>query len=414
MSNTNTLASANIADLAAARPRPTDADLHLTGTSAKANRAFRSSTSRPGSGAPRAVASPTARSGLEQTLPHEAFLNDLHREKRRAERSQAPLSMVIYRIEGASAESARQAEMLVELLYREKRVTDFIGHVGDDMVAVLCPDTNSVGVKGFMQKIESKADALPFAAVAATYPDDLFGSVANSTPMPRDLQPYMAGEPMDRRDRAYPLKRVLDVLGALAALCLLAPLMLVVAVAVGLSSRGPVIFKQTRVGKGGVPFSFYKFRSMRTNADDSIHRDFVANLIKSGEAAAPAAPADGAPATFKIKADPRVTSVGRLIRKTSIDELPQLFNVLKGDMSLVGPRPPIPYEAATYQPWHLRRLVSIKPGMTGIWQVEGRSRVPFNEMVRMDLRYIRECSLALDIRLLLKTVLVVLRGEGAD
>jgi lipopolysaccharide/colanic/teichoic acid biosynthesis glycosyltransferase len=411
VSSTNTLASANVAELAADRPHPTNAERRLTGTNAKAKRALRSSSSRSGLGAPRAVASPTARSGLEQTLPLEAFLNDLHREKRRAERSQAPLSMVIYRIDGASAESARQAEMLVELLYREKRVTDFIGHVGDDMVAVLCPDTNSVGVKGFMRKIESKADALPFAAVAATYPDDLFDSVANSTSMPRALQPYIAGEPMDRRDRAYPLKRMLDILGALAALCLLAPLMLVVAAAVALSSRGPVIFKQTRVGKGGSPFTFYKFRSMRTNADDSIHRDFVANLIKSGEAAAPS---DGAPATFKIKADPRVTPIGRFIRRTSIDELPQLFNVLKGDMSLVGPRPPIPYEAATYQPWHLRRLVSIEPGMTGIWQVEGRSRVPFNEMVRMDLRYIRECSLALDISILFKTVLVVLRGEGAD
>ena len=119
----------------------------------------------------------------------------------------------------------------------------------------------------------------------------------------------------------------------------------------------------------------------------------------------------GAP--FKLKTDPRVTWIGRLIRKTSIDELPQLFNVLRGEMSLVGPRPPIPYEAAHYQSWHLRRTLSLLPGITGVWQVEGRSRVTFNEMVRMDLRYLRDCSLSLDLRILLRTVLVVACCEGA-
>lgn len=411
MSKNNALAPANLANLSAVGSRTAAVAQGPADARTKARRVFRLSSARLDSGAPHAAASPTARSRFEQTLPLEAFLNDLHREKRRAERSQAPLSMVLYRIGGASTESARQAEQLVELLYREKRVTDFIGHVGDDMVAVLCPDTNGTGVKGFMQKIESKAGSLPFAAVAATYPDDLFDSIANGTPTARDIQPFMAAEPMGQRDRAYPLKRLLDISVASAALCLLAPLMVVVAIAVALSSRGPVIFKQTRVGKGGFPFTFYKFRSMRTNADDRIHRDFVANLIQSGDTPVPA---DGSAGTFKIKDDPRFTSVGRFIRKTSIDELPQLFNVLKGDMSLVGPRPPIPYEAAKYQAWHLRRVLSVNPGMTGIWQVEGRSRVPFNEMVRMDLRYIRNCSLGLDLRILAKTVPVVLSCDGAD
>jgi lipopolysaccharide/colanic/teichoic acid biosynthesis glycosyltransferase len=363
------------------------------------------------SGATNANAPSAARSRLEQTLPLEAFLNDLHREKRRAERSKAPLSLVLYRIGGASTESARQAEQLVELLHREKRVTDFIGHVGDDMVAVLCTDTNDAGVKGFMQKIESKAGSLPIAAVAATYPDALFDSIAHGTPTPRDIRPFMASDAVQQRDLAYPLKRTVDILFASVALCLLAPLMLVVAIAVAASSRGPVIFKQTRVGKGGLPFTFYKFRSMRTDADDRIHRDFVSSLIESGDS--PAA-VTGSPSSFKMKDDPRLTPVGRFIRRTSIDELPQLFNVLKGDMSLVGPRPPIPYEAAEYQAWHLRRVLSVKPGMTGIWQVEGRSRVPFNDMVRMDLRYIRSCSLALDLRILAKTLPAVLSCDGAD
>lgn len=338
-------------------------------------------------------------------------MTDLHREKRRAERSRAPLSMVLYRVGGASTESARQAEQLVEVVYREKRVTDFIGHVGDDTVAVLCPDTSEAGVKGFMRKIESRAGSLPFAAVAATYPDDLFDSISEGTPTPGDLLPFMAIDALGKFDRVYPMKRVLDIILATVALCLLAPLMVAVAIAVALSSRGPVIFKQTRVGQGGLPFTFYKFRSMRTQADESIHRDFVAELITSGDA--PAA-ADDSATPFKIKDDPRLTAFGRFIRRTSIDELPQLFNVLKGDMSLVGPRPPIPYEARKYQAWHLRRVLSVKPGMTGIWQVEGRSRVPFNEMVRMDLRYIRNCSLGLDLRILAKTLPAVLACDGAD
>lgn len=345
-------------------------------------------------------------------LPLKGFLRDLHREKRRSERSKAPLSLVLYQIDDKTANGATQAERLLEILHSTKRLTDVIGHVGRDKIAVLCPDTNSHGIKGFMEKIGSRAGELPIAGVAATYPDDLFENLANGTRAPTALQPLMASDAVDRRDRAYPLKRVVDIAGALVAIGLFAPLMLVVAAGVGLTSRGPVIFKQTRVGRGGVPFTFYKFRSMRVESDDTIHREFVAKLINAGQAEG-AAQEEG-PAIYKLKSDPRVTPIGRLIRKTSIDELPQLFNVLKGDMSLVGPRPPIPYEAAQYQPWHLRRVMTLKPGITGIWQVEGRSKVPFSEMVRMDLRYIRDCSLVLDLKLLLRTVLVVLRGKGAD
>jgi lipopolysaccharide/colanic/teichoic acid biosynthesis glycosyltransferase len=344
--------------------------------------------------------------------PFNNFLKDLHRERRRAERSGAPLSLLLFRVNEKSADGSNEAEQLLELLHGAKRVTDFVGHVGDDMVAVLCPDTDAEGITGFMKKIEAQARHLPFAGVPATYPDDLFDNLANGTRTPPVFQPFLASDAGDRRERAYPLKRALDIVGALVALCLLGLPMLAVAAAVALTSRGPVIFKQVRVGKGGYPFTFYKFRSMVTNSDDSIHRAYVANLIKKGEGEGPAAA--GEPATYKMQADPRVTPIGRFIRKTSIDELPQLFNVLKGDMSLVGPRPPIPYEAAQYQPWHLRRLMTLKPGMTGIWQVEGRSKVPFNDMVRMDLRYIRECSLALDLKILLKTVVVVFRGDGAD
>jgi len=151
---------------------------------------------------------------------------------------------------------------------------------------------------------------------------------------------------------------------------------------------------------------------LRTNADDRIHREYVASLIKGdlqqinqGDVAKP---------IYKLKADPRVTPVGRIIRKTSLDELPQFFNVLKGDMSLVGPRPPLPYEVAQYQSWHLRRILDVRPGITGLWQVEGRSKTSFDDMVRLDIRYTRSWSLLLDLKLLFKTVKVVLKRDGAS
>lgn len=350
----------------------------------------------------------------DDALPLNDFLRDLHREKRRSERSKAPLSLVLYQIDDkASPHADHEPDRLLEILHESKRVTDILGHVGNDTIAVLCPDTSEQGIRGFMQKIEARAGDMPLAGVAATYPDDLFENLASGVHAQPVFEPFLASDATHVRRREYSLKRALDVVGALFAICLLSPLMLVVAAAVKLTSRGPTIFKQSRVGKGGVPFTFYKFRSMVTNADDSIHRAFVADLIRGDRGEVERHGEEQTP-TYKLKADPRVTLIGRFMRKTSIDELPQLFNVLKGDMSLVGPRPPLPYEAAQYQPWHLRRVMTLKPGITGIWQVEGRSRVPFNEMVRMDLRYIRECSFLLDIKILAATLMVVVRGVGAD
>jgi exopolysaccharide biosynthesis polyprenyl glycosylphosphotransferase len=207
------------------------------------------------------------------------------------------------------------------------------------------------------------------------------------------------------------LKRSVDMVGSVGGILILSPLMLIIAAAIKMTSPGPVIFKQTRMGKRGVPFIFYKFRSMSANADDRIHREYVASLINGNHAAINQG--DTAKPLYKIKWDPRVTRVGSIIRKTSMDELPQLFNVLRGDMSLVGPRPPIPYEAEKYEAWHLRRILEIRPGITGLWQVEGRSKTSFDDMVRMDLRYIRNCSPMFDLKILLRTIKVVLKREGA-
>ena len=213
------------------------------------------------------------------------------------------------------------------------------------------------------------------------------------------------GEARPRAKQSMLLKRAIDVGGSLAALILLLPLFAVIAVLIKLTSEGPVFFRQKRVGRFGREFTFLKFRSMYVNNDSEIHRQYIRDLIVKK--------VDEGHGAFKIKNDPRVTRIGRLLRKSSLDEIPQFLNVLRGDMSLVGPRPPIPYEFEHYLLWHRRRVLEIKPGITGEWQVYGRSRTTFDEMVRMDLRYIRKQSARLDLKILIKTPSAVISGDGA-
>jgi len=193
-------------------------------------------------------------------------------------------------------------------------------------------------------------------------------------------------------------KRVSDIVFSLAGLILFSPLMLLIALAIKLDSPGPVLFKQIRVGKGGQEFVFYKFRSMYQGAEEE--RPQLADL---DEVAGP---------TFKIRHDPRCTRVGRILRRTSLDELPQLYNVLRGEMSLVGPRPALPSEVEQYKEWHQRRL-EISPGITGLWQVSGRSQLTFDEMCLLDIYYLENWSPLLDLKIALKTIPAVLAGTGA-
>jgi lipopolysaccharide/colanic/teichoic acid biosynthesis glycosyltransferase len=203
----------------------------------------------------------------------------------------------------------------------------------------------------------------------------------------------------------------MDIAGSTLMLILCAPVCLIIALAIKTSSKGPVLFKQRRVGQYGQHFTFLKFRSMQVNNDHSVHKEYVTKFIASG---AGKQPSNGTgEGVYKLTNDSRVTRVGKFLRRTSLDELPQFLNVLKGEMSLVGPRPPIPYELAAYQTWHRRRLLEVKPGITGLWQVTGRSRVTFDEMVRLDLRYATSWSPSLDLTILMRTPLAVLRGEGA-
>jgi len=209
------------------------------------------------------------------------------------------------------------------------------------------------------------------------------------------------------------VKRIVDALGSVGLLVLLSPVLVGIGVAIKLTSQGPLLFKQTRIGQFGQPFMLLKFRSMYTDADPKVHEKYVQAFIlqsKNGGGAPDALKQDG---LFKLTQDPRITPVGHFIRKTSLDELPQLLNVLVGTMSLVGPRPPILYEIKHYDFWHRRRMLEAKPGITGLWQVQGRSRTTFEDMVRLDLQYIDEWSLWTDLKLLLQTPWTVIKCEGA-
>jgi lipopolysaccharide/colanic/teichoic acid biosynthesis glycosyltransferase len=342
-------------------------------------------------------------------LSRTEFLRMVQREKRRTDRSHSALSLALLTVD---ANGGTTLQTLLEKVSVMARETDYLTATDDQCIAVLLPDTGEDGLRSFLDKVALSREGKGTHATGATYPDVGFDRlIAERLGTPRSRHAVEADEPSVVRSLGYPLKRALDVLGALVALVLLSPLMLLVALIIKLTSPGPAVFRQTRIGQGGVSFIMYKFRSMRTDIDDSAHREFVAKLI---DGKAPAAGNAAAGGQFKMKADPRITKIGRFIRKTSIDELPQFYNVLIGDMSLVGPRPPVPYEAEKYKTWHRRRVFELKPGLTGIWQVEGRSRVSFDDMVRMDLRYLQHCSLGFDLRILLRTVLVVVTCEGAQ
>jgi exopolysaccharide biosynthesis polyprenyl glycosylphosphotransferase len=203
------------------------------------------------------------------------------------------------------------------------------------------------------------------------------------------------------------IKRLIDVAVAAALLILLSVVLLVCAVAIRLDSPGPIFFRQRRVGERGRNFTMLKFRTMRVDADQATHREYATSFIRGQASRQGATGAE----VFKLARDHRVTRVGRWLRRSSLDELPQLWNVLRGEMTLVGPRPPIPYEVEQYQPTHKQRL-AVTPGITGLWQVRGRSNTTFEEMVALDLEYIRRRSLLLDLRILLATIPAVLSTRG--
>lgn len=349
---------------------------------------------------------------IKENIPSKSqFLNCLRIEKRRADRSKAPLSIALFSIRQEDNNGWKEIQEFLKFLQRNTRETDVRGWIDYNVIGLLLPYTDEAGVQKYVKKIADRNGDLSYSVTTGTYPDHLFHTLLAQEQSELDLFPFDLDGPMESHGFQMALKRIVDILGSLVGLLFFSPLMLVTAIAIKMTSPGPIIFNQSRFGMKGVQFQFYKFRSMYLNVDDKIHREYVTNLIKGelekinqGDKETP---------LFKMKSDPRVTWVGKIIRRTSIDELPQFLNVLKGEMSLVGPRPPLPYEVEKYEPWHLRRILEVKPGITGLWQVHGRSSTSFDEMVRLDLRYVQNWSLWLDLKTLLKTVKAVICPKGA-
>ena len=205
------------------------------------------------------------------------------------------------------------------------------------------------------------------------------------------------------------IKRLFDIVASLLVMIVGFPFLLAVSLLIKLTSRGPVLFSQQRVGEHGRVFTLFKFRTMRAGSDDSIHREFTRSFIEGRMSNSSLD--EKSPSIYKLTNDPRITPIGNFLRKTSLDELPQFLNILRGEMAIVGPRPPLQYELEYYEEWHKLRL-EVKPGLTGLWQVSGRSSVPFNEMVKLDLYYIEHWTLLLDLKIMLRTIPVMLFGSG--
>ncbi|HEV3483016.1 MAG TPA: exopolysaccharide biosynthesis polyprenyl glycosylphosphotransferase, partial [Candidatus Acidoferrales bacterium] len=370
-----------------------------------------------------AVSRPSDRLGpaglMQQVLPEELFLGMLCLERKKAERSQKKLLLVL--IDATAAfQSLRYREVrggLVRAVDAARRETDIAGwYQQDGILGTIFTEMGEVDSATVQTVVSKVRDALNSELSS----EDLkrvhlsvhvFGGDEKNPDLPPNTAFYPDLDVKGSKRIPLLVKRCLDVILSVAALVFCLPLFLVIAIAVKLGSRGPVFFQQERLGQFRKPFNCLKFRSMYAENDPRIHREFMKDLI-AGSYKGKSEEGTGRP-IYKMKNDPRITRIGRFLRRTSLDELPQFINVLLGDMSLVGPRPPLAYEYEQYDTWHRRRVLEVKPGITGLWQVKGRSRVPFDDMVRLDIQYARQWSVWLDVTILLRTPRAVFMGDGA-
>ncbi len=348
----------------------------------------------------------------------EYFQEALALERKRSERSERPFTLMLVDISRITPDDEwrRTACKVVETLSSITRDTDIKGwHLYGSVLGVIYTESPGIdeatmrrkAITGFFEKF-TPAQMKQLGISFHSFPDI---RTAPNKPVDLTLYPDLKGR-SQTTGAGRILKRAIDVAGGIFGVILFSPVFLIIPVLIKLTSKGPVLFRQERVGQFGKKFMFMKFRSMYVNNNDDVHRKFVCDFIAGDTKDNCEQPATGKK-IFKITNDPRITPLGAFLRKTSLDELPQFFNVLLGQMTLVGPRPPIPYEVEKYGIWHRRRIMELKPGITGLWQVNGRSSTTFDEMVRLDLQYAREWSLWLDIRILLKTPFAVLKGKGA-
>lgn len=356
-------------------------------------------------------------------LPEDVFTSLLFLERKRTERSGRRFVLLLLD-PGRLITAAHREQVLPKLLdavAERTRDTDLKGwYKQGSVIGVIFTEVGNGEDRSVVHALSNKLIDALYNALSISeineihlsfhvFPED-WGNDNPDGPTSSTLR-LALGADRNRHKAALGIKRLVDIAGSLAAIIVFLPLSLVIALAVRLTSKGPVLFRQVRLGQYGKKFTFLKFRSMYVNNDHSIHEQYVKRFIV-GSAGTECSTATQQK-VYKLTADPRVTPVGEFLRKTSLDELPQFLNVLAGDMSLVGPRPPVMYEVQSYGLWHRERLTAVKPGITGLWQVEGRSRVTFDEMVRLDIRYARSWSLWLDFKILIQTPGAVISGIGA-
>jgi lipopolysaccharide/colanic/teichoic acid biosynthesis glycosyltransferase len=369
----------------------------------------------------------TLASSVVDPLPEAAFRRVLCQERKRSERSRKSFLLMLVRHKVSKLNAELFAlQRVVRPLGTLSRETDTLGWFeSNHALGVIFSELGDAELIAAVKRIESKAFSALQSALNAHQAEALEISIYSYPRSWKDggltatLDPVLYPDLFDldeNKRTSLLLKRLIDIVGSVFALILLAPVFGILAALVKITSKGPVFFRQQRLGQFQVPFDFLKFRSMYITTDAEIHREYVKNFI-AGRAEANAAEANAAGAqqrrVYKITNDPRVTWIGKFMRRTSLDEIPQFWNVLLGQMSLVGPRPPIGYEIEVYDVWHRRRVLEAKPGITGLWQVHGRSRTTFDDMVRLDLRYSRMRSPISDLKILLRTPKAVFSGDGA-
>jgi lipopolysaccharide/colanic/teichoic acid biosynthesis glycosyltransferase len=359
-----------------------------------------------------------------EVLSQNAFIKTLCLERKRTERSRRPFVLML--VDGGTpATDAKNNPLFANILCAlsaSSRETDIKGwYKAGSIIGVIFTEigtsTAACAVDAVSKKtsiafsIKLSAEQLSELDVSFhVFPEDCDKERAEGS-SDSILYPDLENHKLSSTSVLRLVKRAMDIMGSLSALILFSSLIIAIAVIIKVTSKGPMFFRQDRLGQYGKKFRMLKFRSMYFPNNHNVHEEYVKQLI-SGNAKSNAV--DGNPhLVYKLTRDLRITPVGRLLRRTSMDELPQFFNVLAGHMSLVGPRPPIPYEFECYELWHRRRLQFVKPGITGLWQVSGRSRMKFDEMVRLDLSYARSWSIWLDLKILLQTPKAVLSGEGA-
>jgi lipopolysaccharide/colanic/teichoic acid biosynthesis glycosyltransferase len=355
-------------------------------------------------------------------LAEGVFQSMLTLERRRAERSRKPFVLMLVDAMHEDGPAAPLLASALKVIERNSRETDVVGWYKNGVILgviftevatdgkELVTDTLRRKILAGLEKEVGPEQSTKIAISFHVFPDQWDREQRDWTADQR-LYPDL-NHKTPRKRLTLTIKRAMDFGASALILLTISPILAAIAVIIKLTSKGPVVFRQERLGQSGARFNCLKFRTMYANNDPKIHQEYIAQFIAGKEGAA-GQQDDGKKPVYKITNDPRVTPIGRLLRKTSLDELPQFWNVLRGEMSLVGPRPPVPYEFEIYDTWHRRRVLELKPGITGLWQVSGRSSTSFDDMVRLDLRYCRSWSLWLDIKILLATPTAIFSGQGA-